>query len=754
MHHTDRSRGFPRLLATMIACGGLLPLLFSVLPPASASEPRLVIRRFLADPPICRAGRPVGLTAFVVNDGTADADMTASLALPPGLRLVAPTTPAPIRVTATEGERRLDFVVEAAAGGSSVIGLELTIHGATAARQLLNVNFLPPRAAEQLDAVPPPQPVATDILVGAIHCPLWEADRIDLWRGVLRHPERLPALGLYAQEHPQVAEWEAKWALEHGISFFVYCWYRSGQGGAVQTRFGRGLYDGLFKSQVAETMRFAILWENQAQGVGGVAGERDLIDHLVPHWIENFFKRPNYLKIDGKPVLFVYDTESFIRDLGGIEKAVRAIDSMRAACRDAGFAGLTLLGEHRGFVPATLDRMRDLGVDASFAYCWHLPGSPDPDRAAAGQLAAIRAIRDRGVLPQVVTVSQGWSGWHDEGTVWSVPPDRFEQLLREAKTIAAEAPQDSIASRMILLDNWNEWSEGHFIAPSRQHGFGYLDAVRTVFTTESADHVDLLPEDIGLGPYDTAARAALARREQLRPLLTRRVTVELPPVDLVGWWNFDEPPDTPVAFDASGHRLGGELLEVDRVPGIAGNAIECMGGVVVVPDDPLLSVPEAITIDCWVKTDVPGQHNRWVVNRIQGGGIDTGFRLGMLEGKPCFEVPQTEWSHHLTAPEPLPLGRWVHLAGTFDGHTMRLYVDGAEVATLDRPGPIKRSHFDLVIGGFAPQSPANFQGDLDEVRLFTRALAAGEIRRYRDALAAPDRAPDREEAGSHSLHSR
>ena len=754
MHQTEQHRGFPRLFAAMIACAGLLPPLFTALPPATASEPRPVIRSFLADPPICRAGRSVGLTAVVVNDGTADADMTVSLALPPGLRLVAPTTLAPIRVTATEGERRLDFVVEAAAGGPAEIAIELMIQGATAARQLLHVNFLPLRAAEQLDAVPPPQPVATDMLVGAIHCPLWEADRIDLWRGVLRHPERLPALGLYAQENPQVAEWEAKWALEHGISFFVYCWYRSGQGGAVQTRFGRGLNDGLFKSQVADTMTFAILWENQAQGVGGVAGERDLLDNLVPHWIENFFKRPNYLTIDGKPVLFVYDTESFIRDLGGMEKAVRAIDSMRAACRAAGFAGLTLLGEHRGFVPATLDRMRDLGVDATFAYCWHLPGSPDPDSAAAGQLAAIRAIRDRGVLPQVVTVSQGWSGWHDEDTVWSVPPDRFERLLREAKKIAAEAPQDSVASRMILLDNWNEWSEGHFIAPSRQHGFGYLDAVRTVFTTEPSDHADILPEDIGLGPYDTAARAALTRQEELRPLLTRRVTAELPPVDLVGWWNFEEPPDTPVAFDASGHRLGGELLNVGRGPGIAGNAIECMGGVVVVPDDPLLSVPEAITIDCWVKTDVPGQHNRWIVNRIQGGGIDTGFRLGMLEGKPCFEVPQTEWSHHLTSPEPLPVGRWVHLAGTFDGHTMRLYVDGAEAATLDRPGPIKQSHFDLVIGGFAPQSPAHFQGRLDEVRLFSRALAAGEIRRYRDALAAPGRTPDREETGSHSLQSR
>ena len=59
-----------------------------------------------------------------------------------------------------------------------------------------------------------------------------------------------------------------------------------------------------------------------------------------------------------------------------------AIDALQAACRPAGFAGLTLIGEDRGFVPATLDRMAALGLDASFAYCWHLPGSPAADAVA------------------------------------------------------------------------------------------------------------------------------------------------------------------------------------------------------------------------------------------------------------------------------------------------------------------------------------------------------------------------------------
>ena len=165
-----------------------------------------------------------------------------------------------------------------------------------------------------------------------------------------------------------------------------------------------------------------------------------------------------------------------------------------------------------------------------------------------------------------------------------------------------------------------------------------------------------------------------------------------------------------------------------------------------VPDDPLLSVRESLTLDCWVRTEVADQHNRWIVNRVFGGGEATGYRLGLLGGKPCFEVPQAPWSHHLTAPEPLPLGRWVHLVGTFDGQRMRLFVDGVEAGALDRPGPIHPSHFDLVIGGFAAGSPANFEGRVDEVRLFSRALDVGpplrppHLRRSRSGgfVARPD----------------
>jgi hypothetical protein len=59
----------------------------------------------------------------------------------------------------------------------------------------------------------------------------------------------------------------------------------------------------------------------------------------------------------------------------------------------------------------------------------------------------------------------------------------------------------------VLLDNWNEFGEGHYLMPTREHGFGYLEAVRRVFAPDSAAPHPVTPGDLGLGPYDSRFRA-------------------------------------------------------------------------------------------------------------------------------------------------------------------------------------------------------------------------------------------------------
>lgn len=593
------------------------------------------------------------------------------------------------------------------------------------------MDFLPAVTQRQLSYIPPPQPVKTSLLIGAHNCPLWEADRYEMWNNILKHPERTPALGFYGQENPEVSDWETKWALEHGVNFFIYCWYRASQGEPVKMHFGSALHDALFKSRYGDQMKFTIMWENQSRGTAGVADEHDLFTNLLPFWIDNYFKRGNYLKVDNRPVLFIYRPEFLIQDLGGIANVRHAFEKMRQVCKSAGFDGLLLLGEYRGLDAQHLQQMKELGLDYTFAYCWGIPNSPTPEQAIASQMSQITETQRLNILPQVVTVSQAWSGWNDEGSLWKIPPPQFETLLRKAKDFVGTLPKDQLGSKMLLLDNWNEWGEGHYIAPYREYGFGYLDAVRRVFSNTPEAHTDLIPEDIGLGPYDRAYTNHKRAEETSAALAARKVTKpDATETGLLAWWAFDEKSNDTVALDYTGKGLGGVLHKASRAVGIDGSALLCNGGWIMVPNSPRLSPPSAMTIECWVKTDKANQDNVWLVNRVYGGGPSTGYRLGILGGNPCFEIPLTDWSHHLKADIPLQTGKWVHIAGTYDGTRMRIYVNGEEHGSMERTGPIHPNTFPLCLGSYDADHPAHFTGLLDEVKLYDRALTASEIQTH------------------------
>lgn len=700
---------------------------------AAAAEPvqpaPIVVSDFLCDKGLTRVGRDVVATLWCENAGETPLTITGRLDLPSPMRLAAGEDAETTVTLAPLAGREFRWRFTADAPGYDELVFTARAGDQRLARASHPMRFLPAIQQPAGDYIPPPVPAPTEILVGAHHCPLWEADRPEMWANILKHPERTPALGFYAQHDPEVADWETKWAVEHGISYFVYCWYRTSQGGPVETRFSSAIHDALFRSRYANQLRFTIMWENQRRGFAGVADEADLMENLLPYWLENYFQHPSYLKIDNKPVLFIYRPEFLVGDLGGVPQVNAAFDKMREACRRAGFDGLYLLGEYRGVDARHLQHMKQLGLDYTFAYVWPIPNHPTPQQASDAQLAAIRQTQQLGILPQVVTVSQAWSGWHDEGSLWKIPPAEFKTLLQRAKQFLAEQMRpDELGSRMLLLDNWNEWGEGHYIAPYREHGFGYLDAVREVFSQSDHRPQQLIPEDLGLGPYDRQYREWLAGQQTLRRQL--RAAVPRPAGEsaaLVGWWSFDEEPESPVVLDRAGNRLGGQLHQAARAPGRRGQALVCDGGAVLVPHSGRLFPRQALTVACWVRSEQPGQDNNWIVNSVFGQGA-TGYRLGVLHGKPSFQVPETAWSHHLQGDQPLPVGRWVHLAGTFDGQTMRIYVDGVLRGSLERPGPVNAARgTPLVLGSYAQDHTAYFRGALDDVRLYDRALSPAEI---------------------------
>ena len=82
---------------------------------------------------------------------------------------------------------------------------------------------------------------------------------------------------------------------------------------------------------------------------------------------------------------------------------------------------------------------------------------------------------------------------------------------------------------------------------------------------------------------------------------------------------------------------------------------------------------------------------------------------------------------HASDRTAVPVGRWSDVAVTYDGATLRLYVNGDEVSRRGAAGAIQSSGDPLWIGGNRPYGEF-FHGVIDEVRVYSRALDAGEIR--------------------------
>ena len=282
---------------------------------------------------------------------------------------------------------------------------------------------------------------------------------------------------------------------------------------------------------------------------------------------------------------------------------------------------------------------------------------------------------------------------------------------------------------MLLLDNWNEWGEGHYIAPYREYGFGYLDAVRKVFSDASRRARGPDPGGHRSGslrhrvrvPFRGANRRARLAVETSREGGRAGRAGRLVDIRRTGG-------QLPTALDYSGHRLGGVPRRRAEHGGSTAMRSVCDGGSVLVPRSPALGELRKFTVECWVRTESP--RSGQPLDRQPRFRRQHHQRLsaGLLDGKPCFEVPQTAWSHHLSGDEPLPPDRWVHLAATFDGKTMRLYMDGKECGTMSRPGALLPTDGRFVLGNYELDHRSYFQGLLDDVRIYRRVLSGDDIR--------------------------
>lgn len=464
-----------------------------------------IMQARLADA-LCRAGKPQPFLLQISNSGGRDAS---------ALRLRATRLPKGVRIASAQGwdcvatvpaQGTVTHVIELVASKALKGDVEFAVsgEGAEDVRARAAVEFLPDLALPKAAYVPEPKPVKTAYELGALYFPGWS--KIDAWARIWPvAPERKPLLGWYDEANPEVVDWQIKWAVENGLSYFLVDWYWH-KGYQHHDHWIKAFKAARYRSY----LKWAVMWANHnAAGSHSEADQRE----VAKFWIENYFNMPEYYRIDDKPVVMIWSPQNMNRDLGGGDGCKQLLELSRQMARDAGYKGIYFIAmkwPEASWAPSVVQNLKDMGFDMTSIYHYMDHGGRATnsrrysfDLVADSNYSHWKGLHQTGILPFLPNLSTGWDDrpWHgDKGIeIYGRTVEHFKRICRDAKTFA-----DETGIRRMVLAPLNEWGEGSYAEPCAEFGFGMYEAVRDTFCDKPAGGwpLNLGPKDVGLGPYD------------------------------------------------------------------------------------------------------------------------------------------------------------------------------------------------------------------------------------------------------------
>lgn len=335
---------------------------------------------------------------------------------------------------------------------------------------------------------------------------------------------KVPTWGYFNEADPAWAAREIDLAADNGIDVFIYDWYWYAKTGRY---LHEGLEKGFLKAPNRSRLKFALMWANHdwlniqpatldPSRVALTRGEvtPELWDTISTYIVEKYFKQPNYWKIDGKPYFSIYEIVTFINGLGGMDQAKKAIALLDAKTKKAGFPGVHLNAMswmvNDDFVrtikgpnsPADAKQMlAAINTQSVSTYCYihhfNIGGAGFPtvpiEKAFASATAYWKNFTEK--YPDILytpNVSMGWDAsprciQSDKFTMSSYPwtpvitgntPGSFQHQLETAR---AFLDNYNPKHKILVINSWNEWTEGSYLLPEKKYGDAYLKAIKAVF---------------------------------------------------------------------------------------------------------------------------------------------------------------------------------------------------------------------------------------------------------------------------------
>ena len=327
-----------------------------------------------------------------------------------------------------------------------------------------------------------------------------------------------PLWGYFDESDPEYMAKQIDLAADAGITGFVFDWFWY-QGDQFLEK---PLDEAFLNAPNRNRVKFCLMWANHTWGIwpalddglrpmNGNENQASTIFMEMTHTEEDlrevmrfcckkYFRCENYWKIDGKPVYSFYSCKKLFEFIPPAD-VLRIVNE---EARAAGFPGIYTLmnigccNDNEYFCGwERIPEMRDTGFDAVFAYNSGLrtdyeqsvaPDKPvlDYEFFMKNQYHCWNQIAAQGMpfIPSItlgLDVSPRWSRkltypWDYEKMGYypiteGNTPERIGELLRQAL---------KLDSRAVIINAWNEWSEGMYLIPDKKWGTAYLDTIRSI----------------------------------------------------------------------------------------------------------------------------------------------------------------------------------------------------------------------------------------------------------------------------------
>ena len=469
-----------------------------------AGEPcgpaELIVDYFGPADGINRAGRPAEVTLSVRNLGGETAqNVVATLDVPEGLRVTGPSRQTIENLTCWL-PKTISWQAEASRPEPAQVAVTLKGPGIETISSTAAIEFTAAPEVPTASYIPEPQPVKSPYDIGVFYFPGWPS--MSRWQPILNYPMRKPVLGWYDESNPECADWQIKWAVEHGVTFFMVDWYWC-QG---RRHLEHWIHDAYGKARFRKYLKWAVMWANHNPRDTHSA---DDWREVTQYWIDHYFGMEEYYQIDGRPAVFIWSPAGIRRDVGGSEEAAKLYAMSQKMARDAGLPGIYFVAMSAHESESACRQLKAEGYEAftsyhAFQLAAQQAGSkrfPFADVVDTSPQVWREADERSSGLLYMPIVDTGWASepWHGNKArvISNRTPEDFGRLCQAARTYAQQTQK-----KIIAIGPCNEWGEGSYIEPYAEYGFQDLDQLREAFCPAGDWPPNLIPSDVGRGPYD------------------------------------------------------------------------------------------------------------------------------------------------------------------------------------------------------------------------------------------------------------